>query len=148
MSSIKSNFITNKQWTTWIGTTLREAAWAPVSVFAFYLVGLALGLYKLFPFLDIPTHFLGGIAITYFYRVAIRRSQTLVGESPLPIQVLFALTCTGTTTVLWEFYENTFDFFFGTQMVRGLEDTIVDLFLGLVGALVLSVFYRARSSLS
>jgi len=27
-------------------------------------------------------------------------------------------------------------------MVRGLEDTITDLFLGLLGALVLSLFYR------
>jgi hypothetical protein len=27
-------------------------------------------------------------------------------------------------------------------MVRGVEDTILDMFLGLAGALVLSLFYR------
>lgn len=130
---------------TWITETIREAAWAPLSVFSFYLAGLALHLYKLFPPLDIPTHFMGGLVITYFYRCAIRNSQRLVGKIPLPIQVLFAFTCTGTTTVLWEFCENFLDFFFGTNMVRGLQDTLVDLFLGLLGGLVLSLFYRRRT---
>ena len=149
MSSIKSTPLTNKQpWTTWMVSTLREAAWAPFGVFGLYWVGLTSNLYKLFPLLDIPTHFLGGVAITYFFRVAIRHSQQLVGAIPLPIQVLFAITCTGTTTVLWEFYENFADSFLNTNMVRGVQDTIVDLFVGLLGALVLSLFYRHRSSLS
>ena len=131
-------------WSNWIFATLREAAWAPLSVFGLYWVGLAFDLYKIFPSLDIPTHFLGGVAITYFYRSAIRNSQKLVGEIPLPIQILFAITCTGTTTILWEFYENLADFFLRTNMVRGLRDTIMDLFLGLLGALILSLFYRSR----
>lgn len=133
-----------RPFTTWILDTLREAAWAPLSVFGFYLLGRSLQLFKLYPPLDIPTHFLGGVVITYFYRVAIRHSQKLVGEIPFPVQVLFAFTCTGTTTIFWEFYENVLDFFFNTQMVRGVEDTIVDLFVGLLGALVLSLFYKRR----
>jgi hypothetical protein len=137
--------MTNKQQLmTWITDTLREAAWAPLSVFGSYLLGLALDLYDLFPPLDIPTHFIGGVAITYFYRVAIRHSQKFVGEIPLAIQILFAFACTGTTTILWEFSENILDFFLGTDMVRGLQDTILDLFLGLLGALVISLFYRRQ----
>jgi hypothetical protein len=136
--------VNRKQFLTWILAILREAAWAPLSVFAVYLVARSFRLFKLFPPMDIPTHFLGGIVITYFYRVAIRHSQKLVGEIPFPIQILFAITCTGTTTILWEFYENILDFFFDTGMVRGVEDTIVDLFVGLLGALVLSLFYRRR----
>jgi len=128
----------------WIVDTLREAAWAPFTVLAFYALGLTFHLFKLFPPLDIPVHFLGGVVITYFYRVAIRHSQKLVGAIPFPIQVLFAITCTGTTIILWEFYENILDYFAGTQMVRGVQDTIVDLLVGLVGALVLSLFYRRR----
>ena len=133
-----------QRYTGWVIDTLREAAWAPLSVFGFYAIGLTLGLFKSFPYFDMPTHFMGGVAITYFYRAAIRNSQKIVGEIPYPVQVLLAITCTGTTTILWEFYENLADFFLGTQMVRGLEDTIVDLFLGLSGALVLSLFYRRR----
>ena len=128
----------------WVLATLREAAWAPLSVVGFYSLGLALHLFKMFPFIDMPTHFMGGVTITYFYRVAIRNSQKFLGDIPAPIQILLAFTATGTTTVLWEFYENLMDHFFGFQMVRGLEDTIVDLVMGLSGALVLSVFYRKR----
>ena len=129
---------------TWAVNTLHEAAWAPLGVLSLYAIGLAFGLFKRFPPLDIPTHFLGGVVITYFYRAAIRHSQKLVGEIPFPIQILFAFTCTGATTILWEFYENILDFFAGTQMVRGLQDTIVDLSVGLFGALVFSLFYLKR----
>jgi hypothetical protein len=128
----------------WVWATLRKAAWAPLSVVGFYVLGLALHLFKMFPFIDMPTHFMGGVTITYFYRVAIRNSQKFLGDIPIAIQILLAFTATGTTTVLWEFYENTIDHFFGTHMVRGLEDTIVDLAMGLSGALVLSLFYRKK----
>lgn len=133
-----------QQWSDWIFATLREAAWAPLSIFVAYLVGLTFQLFKRFPPLDIPFHFLGGVIITYFYRSVIRSSQKLVGEIPISIQILFAFTCTATTTILWEFYENLLDYFVGTHMVRGVQDTIIDLFLGLMGALVFSWFYRKR----
>jgi hypothetical protein len=129
---------------SWIFTTLRAAAWAPLSVFLFYLLAHRLQLFKRFPPLDIPIHFLGGVAITYFCRVAIRESQKLVGEIPFPIQVIFAFTCAGTTMIFWELYEYVYDFFFGTHMVRGVTDTTVDFFVGLLGALVVSLFYRKR----
>ena len=133
-----------QQWIDWILATLRESAWAPMGIFIFYVIGLALQLFKMFPFIDIPTHFMGGVTITYFYRVATRNSQKSLGAIPIPIQILLAFTATGTTTVFWEFYENFMDHFFGFHMVRGLEDTIVDLILGLAGALVLSLLYRKR----
>jgi hypothetical protein len=132
------------QFINWIIATLKESAWAPLGVFGFYIFGLWIDLFDRYPFIDIPTHFMGGVAITYFYRSAIRHSQEIVGDIPLPIQIILAFTCTGTTTVLWEFYENIMDRFFGFSMVRGLEDTLVDLILGLSGALVLSLLYRKR----
>lgn len=134
----------NKQVAAWVRDTLREAAWAPLGVFLFYLIARSLQLFSLFPSLDIPTHFLGGMVITYFYRVAIRNAQKVVGEIPFPVQVLFALTCAGTTMIFWEFYEYIFDFFFHTQMVRGVTDTMVDFFVGLLGALAVSLFYRRQ----
>jgi len=136
--------ITKNKFITWITSTLREAAWAPLSVVAFYIFGLSIHLFYFHPFVDIPTHFMGGVTITYFYRVAIRNSQKIVGDIPLPIQILLAFTCTGTTTVLWEFYENIFDYFLHTQMMLGLGDTIKDMAMGLLGALVLSLLYRKR----
>jgi len=143
MSEINVN-LTKVKFISWISSTLRESAWAPLSVFSFYLFGLIFHLYDLFPPLDVPTHFMGGVTITYFYRSLIRNSQPIVGEIPLPIRIIFAFTCTGTTAVFWEFYENFADRFLGTHMVRGLEDTLVDLILGLSGALVLSLLYRKK----
>ena len=128
----------------WVIATLKEAAWAPLCVVGIYVIGLALRVYKAYPWIDMPTHFLGGVTITYFYRIAIRNAQEFVGDIPMPVRILFAFACTGTTTILWEFYENFMDRSFGFQMVRGLDDTLVDLICGLSGALVLSLFYRQR----
>lgn len=133
-----------RQFFGWVSSTLRESAWAPLGVVAVYLIGLAFRLYLIFPPLDIPTHFLGGVAITYFYLSAARNSQKFLGNIPFPMQVLLAVTSTGTTTVLWEFYENIVDYFLGTHMVLGLEDTLKDMFLGLLGAVVLALFQRRR----
>ena len=87
----------------WIIATLRESAWAPLSVVLFYGIGLAFGWYDLYPKLDLPSHILGGVAITYFYRSAIRNSQKYLGEIPILIQILLAFTATGTTAIFWEF---------------------------------------------
>jgi len=130
--------------TDWILVTVRESAWAPLSVIGFYLVGLLFGWFDLHPSLDIPTHFFGGVAITYFFRSAIRNSQAFLGEIPFPIQVIFAFTCTGTVIIFWEFYENILDFLFQAHNVLGLFDTLKDMFNGLLGALVLTIFYRRR----
>ncbi|HJS18192.1 MAG TPA: hypothetical protein VJ785_05565, partial [Anaerolineales bacterium] len=142
--SMKSNAITKRQLSDWILATLRESAWAPLGVIGFYIVGLALDWFDLYPPLDIPTHFVGGVAITYFYRSAIYHSQRVVGEIPLSIQVILAFTCTGTTIIFWEFYENILDFLFNAHNVLGVADTVRDMFVGLLGALMLSLFYRRR----
>ena len=129
-----------ERWLEWVVNTLRQAAWAPVGVFLLYLLGLSLQLFNALPFLDVPTHFAGGVAIAYFCRAAIRHSQKLAGQIPFPIQVLFGFTCAVTIAVLWEFYEYVSDRFFGTQMIRSITDTIVDLLMGVLGALAVSLF--------
>ena len=81
-----------KQIVNWISITLREVAWAPLSIVAFYAIGLALHLYDLFPPLDLPSHLLGGVAISYFFRSAIKNSQSLLGDIPILIQIIFSFT--------------------------------------------------------
>ena len=130
----------------WGLVTLREAAWAPLSLYVVYRIAKAFGAYLAYPPLDIPTHFLGGVAIAYFYQSAIANSQEYVGSIPAPIQNILTLTCTGTTTILWEFMEYISDTFLHTNMILGLEDTLKDMFLGLLGGLVLLLFRRAGRS--
>lgn len=139
--------MTNKQKLfSWSLATMRESAWAPISVFIIYSILKAFGAYLLYPPLDMPTHFMGGVAIAYFFRSAIANSQIFVGSIPLSIQILFALTCTGTTTILWEFIEYSSDYFFHTDMILGLEDTLKDMFLGLFGGVILLLWRRAGHS--
>ena len=135
---------TNQHIRNWIFLTLRESAWSPLCIVGFYIFGLAFDLYDRYPPLDIPTHFMGGVAITYFYRSAIRNAQNIVSEIPFPVQSLLAFTSTGTTIIFWEFYENTIDYLFGFNTVRGLEETSVDMAMGLLGALVITLFYQKR----
>jgi hypothetical protein len=45
-----------------------RASWAPVLVFGLHVIfSRVLGAYLVFPHLDIPMHFLGGMAIIYFF---------------------------------------------------------------------------------
>src|SRR5256885_15989741 len=87
---------------SWLKPTFREAAWAPLAVFCFYAVAAkGFNAYILYPWLDMPTHFLGGIAITYFFRVATVRAQELVGSIPRSIQLVLSLGLTAVTAVVW-----------------------------------------------
>jgi len=47
----------NKPLVDWGSATLREAAWAPLSIFGFYMLGRGFQLFGKFPYLDIPVHF-------------------------------------------------------------------------------------------
>ena len=122
----------------WLASTFRQAAWAPLTVFVFYAVAAkGFNAYIDYPRLDIPTHFFGGVAITYFYLVAIAHGQHLVGRLHRSIQLLLALGLTAIAAVIWEFLEFLSDAGFGTLMNLGVADTLVDLFFGLLGGLVM-----------
>ena len=93
-----------------------------------------------------PAHFLGGFAITYFFRVGIANSQEVVGQIPAQIQLLLAIGLTTIAAVIWEFLEYIADLTLGTHRSWGLTDTLSDLFLGLLGAIVFVVISSPRSS--
>ena len=122
---------------SWLIPSLRRAAWAPLTVLAFYAVAAkALDAYIHYPWLDMPTHFFGGMAATYFYLVAARHAlqPALSAAGAIP---LLAIGQTAMTAILWEFLEYLADILFGTQMVLGSTDILRDLFFGLAGALVM-----------
>ena len=130
----------------WLKSTFRQAAWAPITVFVFYAVAAkALNAYILYPWLDMPTHFFGGIAITYFYLVGICHSQALIGRIPTLIQLALSVGLTAITAVTWEFLEYISDSTLGTKMSLGVSDTVSDLFFGLLGGVVFAAL-SARSA--
>jgi hypothetical protein len=124
----------------WFRRSFREAAWVPLVVFCFYVVAAkGFNAYILYPWLDMPTHFVGGIAITYFFLISIVGVQELVGSIPRSIQLALSLGLTAIAAVVWEFLEFLSDVTFGTHMNLGVSDTLSDLFFGLLGALAVVI---------
>ena len=130
----------------WLRSTFQQAAWAPLVVFIFYAVAAkGFNAYIRFPWLDIPTHFCGGVAITYFFSVAIAHSQVRLGCIPNFIQLLLSVGLTAITAVVWEFLEFSADMALGTKMNLGVSDTLSDLFFGLlVGTVMVAITARSR----
>ena len=121
----------------WIRRTLLQAAWAPLTIFAFYAIAAkGFNAYIKAPWLDMPTHFFGGMAMTYFYTVAIKNSQVLIGKIPRIIHSILSVGLIAINAILWEFLEYTSDLAFNTKMNLGVSDTLSDLFFGLLGGVI------------
>jgi uncharacterized membrane protein YjjP (DUF1212 family) len=131
----------------WLKQAIHQSAWAPLLVLLFYAIAAkGFKAYLLFPWLDMPTHFLGGAAITYFFLCAINHGQALVGEIPALVRKLLALGLTAITAIAWEFLEFLSDVALGTKMNLGVADTLADLFFGLLGGVVVIALQRADAA--
>lgn len=105
-----------------------KGAWAPLGVLAVSFPVAALSFAEvLYPLL----HLLGGMALAYFFRRAVRLVH---GAWPplLSSFVAFSLACTG--ALAWEIAEFAIDFLFGKTLQEGLLDTMTDLILAAAGA--------------
>lgn len=121
----------------------RDLFFAPGLVFAIHVVSsFAFGAYQRWSWFDIPMHFFGGLSIAVSGQVLLRVLQTQgqliirrawVWQSLLIVSAIVA-------AVFWEFYEFLLDYFFGTLTQLGLQDTMGDLFFGMLGAMVISFF--------
>jgi hypothetical protein len=105
-----------------------RGAWAPlVVVLVSFPIAATRYAESAYPVL----HLLGGAALAYFFRRAVRLVHR--GWPPgLSSLVALALACTG--ALAWEFAEFASDFVFGTTLQEGLLDTMTDLILAAAGA--------------
>lgn len=109
-------------------------------------------LYWLFPWFDIPMHFLGGFLLVVIYFWINTKVEILnLKLNKLPkwlINLIFALSFVILIGVLWEFYEFLSDYYLlvgGKISVfqNSFADTIGDLFCDLLGgATAFAIFYR------
>jgi hypothetical protein len=123
----------------WI-KSLREAAWAPLLIFAIHLLAFRVfNAYKYFPDFDVPMHVLGGLVMAFFLdRAFISASQlSIIGRYHPITHRLLVFTSTCTVAVSWEFAE------YGTE-----DNNLGDLFWGAIGALfyitLFAVLKRSR----
>jgi hypothetical protein len=118
---------------------LRRALWAPALVFVVHVaLSRLLHAYERLPWLDIVMHLLGGYAIAYCFAGTLDclqvRGLVAAIDSRLRVVLILALTCTA--AVFWEFAEFSSDRVAGTKAQLGLEDTLFDMLLGIVGGVL------------
>jgi hypothetical protein len=121
----------------------REALWAPMAVMIFH--GVAGKIFGHEPYVDPIMHFSGGVAAAFFFRRACLIGPEFFGQpSRLGIDLLaFGLTCAA--ALFWEFGEFIGDQLRGTNVQRGLVNTMRDLFLGTLGGTVFIIARTARA---
>src|SRR5262245_59819659 len=115
---------------------MRRYGWAPVFVFVLHVfMSRVLNGYILYPPLDIPMHFFGGIAIAYFFSGCFAALPgTAIAPTLRPLaQLVLVISLTATASVFWEFAEFTSDRLFGTHAQLDLNDTLLDMALGIAG---------------
>ena len=119
----------------------------PTLLFCLHLVMVFLGFYKRHPWIDIPMHVLGGVFIAYSFSLAMTyfQERKILSELNILSRSVYLFALTSTAAVIWEFGEFTIDFFFSTNAQASVEDTILDMFLGLVGGTALIVFLSSRN---
>lgn len=125
---------------SWFFQSVRRGGWPAIAVFLFHVVASrGFDAYSRFPWLDIPMHFVGGVAIAYFFhRASITASEREIIGPYHPVThgvLVVSLTCTA--AVVWEFAEFVADYFFAAHAQLGLRDTLADMFLGICGGIVL-----------
>ncbi len=133
----------------WLSTSIRSAGWAPVVVFSLHVVlSRGFGAYLAVPGLDIPMHVLGGVAIAFFIwrAIALPAATPVLGRPSDTGRLLLAFTAVCTAAALWEFAEWTTDRLGLTEAQVGLDDTLLDMALGIAGGTVfLWLAHRRRS---
>lgn len=133
----------------WFAATrraIRRFGWMPATVFLAHVVGARVfDAYGRWPAFDIPMHFFGGVAIAFLISgtlVVLREAElTLPVDMPLHLALVFGLTCAA--TVIWEFAEWSADHLLGTVTQLSLDDTLLDILLGLLGGCAL-LAHRVR----
>lgn len=131
--------------------TVRRVGWLPIAVLmAHEVCAHVFDIYRLWPPVDIPLHFLGGFAVAYFTAGGIRvlSEHSLIREPDLFVYIalVFALSCTA--AVFWEFAEWIADHTIGTTCQMGLDDTILDLLMGVAGGSIYAISLLMRSGRS
>lgn len=114
--------------------------WLPMFIFAAHVfVSRVLHGYILFPSLDIPMHYLGGLSMGYssFLALAFLQQHKIISPLDKAVAWVFVFTLVTTIAVFWEFAEFSMDQLIGTNLQLHLPNTMQDLFMGMLGAVTI-----------
>lgn len=119
----------------------------PITVLVAHLVAWkVLNLYAIFPNLDIPSHFAGGLSIAYTSTQILsylERQKVTARLHPVIFLVLI-FSLTATATVFWELAEFIGDHLLHTNIQISLANTMQDQFVGILGGVAWMFIYTRR----
>jgi hypothetical protein len=119
----------------------------PIIIFVLHSISLRiLNLYAIFPNLDIPFHYFGGLSIAYASALMLSymEEERLIPIQNKVISFVLILSVTATVAVFWEFAEFLGDTFLNMNLQGSIANTMQDQFLGILGGLTWAVIYSRR----
>jgi hypothetical protein len=119
----------------------REAAWAPLGVLLLLVLGVMAGASDEYYWV---LHFAGGAAIAFFIDRALDQFQAVLGELRAAARSLLVLGLACTVALFWEIGQFLLDKVLGLRVQGDLTDTMIDLTLGVAGALAGLALMRMR----
>lgn len=107
----------------------------------FHVVGGILGLYVKIPWWDVLTHFMSSVTVCLFavYCMIVVDAYFAEISFTMPIVIIFVVMISLAGGALWEIGEYISDKIFGTHEQKGLDDTMKDLIVDLLGGLAVSL---------
>lgn len=114
----------------------------PAAVLVIHVLASVFGWYDAIWWFDTPMHFAGGMAIalsTYYYLQTDKETKTSL--------ISFFQILVGTTAIaaiFWEFFEFTIDYFYQTHNQISIADTMKDLAMGLLGAIIIAIIKTSK----
>lgn len=113
---------------------LKRAVWAPIAVVVLHAI-----LAEIFghePYVDPAIQLCGGVAVAYLLHEACVTLSGLLGQPSTLGRNLMAFGLTAAFAILWEVGEFVTDSLLGTDIQGDVPETMRDLILGLMGAMV------------
>ncbi len=133
--------------------TFKKAIGLIVLVMVFNLIGNYFGLYEIWEWYDMPMHFAGGLAIGAFALAIwkegieeVRFKGRLAKHLKWWLVPMFVIGFVALVATVWEFHEFILDYALNQEFSRqpSIGDTMVDFFLGLLGAVFATAIFDRK----
>ena|SRR3990167_11113306 len=117
---------------------------APLAVFIFHVFVSVppISIYRVWPWFDVPMHFVGGVSIGFAAGAFLYlfKKKHSIAKFSLWLWVFLILSMTGLAVSVWELAEFSFTRITDIPIQGNLPDTMTDMFLGLLGGFLVSLF--------
>ena len=120
----------------------------PITVlFVHLIVSKILNLYAIFPNMDIPFHYIGGLSIAYtsVQTLSYLEKEKISATLNKVVFLVLIFSITATATIFWEFAEFIGDQLLDTNIQISLANTMQDQFMGILGGVTWVFIYFKRS---